>query len=82
MKVRAVYRRYGGRFWMHDSGAVATEYAFIIAFISIVAATGMSLMGISLSGFYSTIGSSLAEASCSMPDNASDNGKNNSNKCK
>ena len=64
------------------SGAVATEYAFIVAFISIVAAIGMSVQGVSLKDFFSEIGSALSEMSCKMPDTASDNGKGKSNKCK
>jgi len=70
------------RIWKNNLGAVATEYAFVIAFISIVAAMGMTLLGNNLSGFYTTIGSALSEMACAMPDTASDNGQDNSNKCK
>ena len=66
----------------NNSGAVATEYAFIIAFISIVAAMGMTLLGTNLSGFFTDIGSALSNMACAMPDTASDNGQDNSNKCK
>lgn len=66
----------------NKSGAVATEYAFIIPFISIVAALGMTLLGNNLSGFFTDIGSALSNMVCAMPENASENGQDNSNKCK
>ncbi len=49
------------------SGAVATEYAFLIAFIAIVAATGMTLLGENLSAFFNDIGASLANAGDAIP---------------
>jgi Flp pilus assembly pilin Flp len=70
------------RIWKNNLGAVATEYAFVIAFISIVAAMGMTIMGNNLSGFYSTIGTALSDMACAMPETASQNGQDNSNKCK
>lgn len=42
-----------------DSGAVATEYAFLVAFIAIVAATGMTLLGTNLSAFFNDIGDAI-----------------------
>ena len=50
-----------------DSGAVATEYAFLIAFIAIVAATGMTLLGENLSLFFNAIGLALANAGDAIP---------------
>ena len=50
-----------------DSGAVATEYAFLIAFIAIVAATGMTLLGENLSAFFNDIGLALANAGAAIP---------------
>jgi len=50
------------------SGAVATEYAFLIAFISIVAAIGMVLLGDNLSEFFNDIGVALENAGDSIPD--------------
>ena len=61
---------------------MATEYAFIIAFIAVVAAVGMSIQGVSLRDFFSGIGSALSEMGCKMPAKASDKGKGKSNKCK
>ena len=49
------------------SGAVATEYAFLIAFIAIVAATGMTLLGENLSLFFNDIGAALANAGDAIP---------------
>lgn len=40
-------------------GAVASEYAFLIAFISIAAALGMVLIGAQLSDYFGTLGASI-----------------------
>ncbi len=50
------------------SGAVATEYVFLIAFIAIVAATGMTLLGENLSAFFNDIGVALENAGSNLPD--------------
>ena len=50
-----------------ETGAVATEYAFLIAFIAIVAATGMTLLGENLSAFFNDIGLALANAGDAIP---------------
>ena len=50
------------------SGAVATEYAFLIAFIAIVAAIGMVLLGDNLSAFFNDIGVALEGAGDNIPD--------------
>ena len=70
------------RLWKCKLGAVATEYAFIIAFIAIVSAAGMTILGNNLSSFYNDIGAALTNLACAMPDTASDTGSDNSNKCK
>ena len=49
------------------SGAVATEYAFLIAFIAIVAAIGMTLLGQNLSAFFNAIGLALQNAGNAIP---------------
>ena len=49
------------------SGAVATEYAFLIAFIAIVAAIGMTLLGQNLSAFFNAIGVALQNAGAAIP---------------
>ncbi|NNE85813.1 MAG: Flp family type IVb pilin [Alphaproteobacteria bacterium] len=48
-------------------GAVATEYAFLIAFIAIVAAAGMGLLGENLSAFFDDIGQALDSAGDAIP---------------
>ena len=55
------------RFRKSKSGAVATEYAFLIAFISIVAAIGMVLLGDNLSNFFNDIGVALTNISSNLP---------------
>lgn len=52
----------------NTSGAVATEYAFLIAFIAIVAALGMTLLGENLSSFFNDIGVALTNISANLPD--------------
>ncbi|MCZ6591750.1 MAG: Flp family type IVb pilin [Alphaproteobacteria bacterium] len=49
------------------SGAVATEYAFLIAFIAIVAAIGMTLLGQNLSAFFNAIGTALQDMAANLP---------------
>ena len=49
------------------SGAVATEYAFLIAFIAIVAAIGMTLLGQNLSAFFNAIGEALQDMANNLP---------------
>ena len=49
------------------AGAVATEYAFLIAFIAIVAAAGMGLLGNNLSAFFDDIGQALNNAGAAIP---------------
>lgn len=42
-------------------GAVATEYAFIVAFIALLSAVGMIVLGLSLSDAFGTLGADLNE---------------------
>ncbi len=56
------------RFTKSSSGAVATEYAFLIAFIAIVAAIGMTLLGQNLSAFFNAIGVALENVATNIPD--------------
>ena len=43
-----------GKLWKENAGATATEYAFLIAFIAIVAGAGMTALGTNLSAFMTT----------------------------
>ncbi|NNE83997.1 MAG: Flp family type IVb pilin [Alphaproteobacteria bacterium] len=56
------------RFLKSNAGAVATEYAFLIAFIAIVAAAGMGLLGNNLSLFFDDIGQALTAISGNLPN--------------
>lgn len=51
-----------------NAGAVATEYAFLIAFIAIVAAAGMGLLGNNLALFFTDIGQALTDMSGNLPN--------------
>ena len=55
------------RLHRNEFGAVATEYAFLIAFIAIVAALGMVLLGQNLSAFFNDIGVALTNISGNLP---------------
>ncbi len=62
MAVIANLFRYCFRYTKNKSGAVATEYAFVVAFIAIIAAAGMTTLGGSLGDFYNTVGDGLGGA--------------------
>lgn len=51
-------------FRMHREtrAAVATEYTFLIAFIAIVSALGMVLLGTELSNYFTTLGNAIGES--------------------
>jgi len=44
------------RFRKDDSGAVASEYAFLLTFIAIVATAGMFVLGPSIADYFSAVG--------------------------
>jgi len=50
------------RFILSDIGAVAVEYAFLAAFIAIVAAAGMVLVGPELQDFFIDTGGAVSGA--------------------
>lgn len=70
------------RLWRENPGAVATEYAFLIAFIAIVAAFGMTLLGQNLSKFYNDIGTALTDKACQVPVPNADPAEGNAKECK
>ena len=43
-------------------GAVATEYAFLIAFVAIVAAIGMLLLGTELNDYFIKLGGAIGNS--------------------
>lgn len=56
------------RLAVSDVGAVAAEYTFLIAFISILAAIGMVLMGGDLRDYFQAMATALNNASQPTPD--------------
>lgn len=56
------------RLMVVNSGAAAAEYTFLIAFISILAAIGMVLVGDDLRDYFLGLSNSLANASAQSPD--------------
>jgi Flp pilus assembly pilin Flp len=70
------------RFRKNNLGAVATEYAFLIAFIALLAAIGMTILGNNLSTFYNDIGSALEDKACEVPVPAADPADGKAKDCK
>ncbi|NKB49976.1 MAG: Flp family type IVb pilin [Alphaproteobacteria bacterium] len=62
-RLHILFHRFAG----DKAGAVATEYAFLIAFIAIVAAAGMGLLGENLSIFFDDLGQALENAGDNIP---------------
>ena len=56
------------RFTVVNSGAVAAEYAFLIVFISVVAAVGMFLFGNDLQEYFQGLATALDNAASPTPD--------------
>ena len=56
------------RLMVANSGAAATEYTFLIALISIVAAIGMVLFGDDLNDYFQGLAVALDNASTPTPD--------------
>lgn len=56
------------RLMVVNSGAAAAEYTFLIAFISILAAIGMVLIGDDLQAYFLGLRDALANSSTPTPD--------------
>jgi Flp pilus assembly pilin Flp len=56
------------RLMVVNSGAAAAEYAFLIAFIAIIAAIGMVLLGDDLKVYFQDLAASLDNAAAPTPD--------------
>lgn len=56
------------RLMVVNSGAAAAEYAFLIAFIAILAAVGMVLLGDDLKVYFEDLATSLDNAAVPIPD--------------
>lgn len=50
------------------SGAIAAEYTFLIAFIAILAAIGMVILGDDIKGYFEDLATALDNASAPTPD--------------
>lgn len=56
------------RLMVVNSGAVAAEYAFLIVFVSILAAVGMIVLGDDLRGYFQDLATAIDNASQPTPD--------------
>lgn len=56
------------RLTANNSGAAAAEYTFLIAFISILAAIGMVLLGDDIKVYFEDLAASLDNAAAPVPD--------------
>ena len=65
---RVALRRLLRRLVAVESGAVAAEYAFLIAFISILAAIGMVVLGDDLQDYFQALATAIDNASQPTPD--------------
>ena len=50
-----------------ERGATATEYALLVVFVALAIAVGASTLGQGLSGLFSKIGTTLANAGITLP---------------
>jgi len=56
------------RLMVVNSGAAAAEYTFLIAFISILAAIGMLVLGDDIKGYFEDLATALEDAAEPTPD--------------
>jgi pilus assembly protein Flp/PilA len=55
------------RFYRHDDGATATEYAMLVVFIALAVAAGAQTLGNGLSGMFTNIASTLTNVTIPTP---------------
>jgi Flp pilus assembly pilin Flp len=55
------------RFYRHDGGATATEYAMLVVFIALAVAAGAQALGNGLSGMFTNIASTLTNVTIPTP---------------
>jgi pilus assembly protein Flp/PilA len=55
------------RFYRHDSGATATEYAMLVVFIALAVAVGAQALGIGLSNLLNNIASTVTNVQIPSP---------------
>ncbi len=51
-----------------ESGVITTEYAFLIAFVAIIAAIGMAVLGEDLQGYFTALGDGMEAIGDSLLD--------------
>ena len=50
------------RFYRHEGGATATEYAMLVVFIALAVAVGATALGTGINNLFNTVGSRLSGA--------------------
>ena len=55
------------RFYRHERGATAVEYAMLVVFIALAIAVGAQTLGTDLSNMFSNVGSKLANITIPNP---------------
>jgi pilus assembly protein Flp/PilA len=55
------------RFYRHDDGATATEYAMLVVFIALAVAAGAQTLGRGLSGMFTNIAGTLTNVTIPSP---------------
>jgi Flp pilus assembly pilin Flp len=55
------------RFYRHDGGATATEYAMLVVFIALAIAVGAQTLGNAITGFYTNMASTLTGITIPTP---------------
>jgi Flp pilus assembly pilin Flp len=55
------------RFYRHDDGATATEYAMLVVFIALAIAVGAQTLGNAITGFYTNMASTLTGITIPTP---------------
>ena len=55
------------RFYRHDDGATATEYAMLVVFIALAIAVGAQTLGNAITGFYTNMAGTLTQITIPTP---------------
>jgi len=55
------------RFYRHEGGATATEYAMLVVFIALAVAVGATALGGGINTLFNTVGSRLTAAATTVP---------------
>ena len=55
------------RFYRHDDGATATEYAMLVVFIALAIAIGAQALGNAITGLFTNMGSTLTQITIPTP---------------